>query len=142
MSYVKHYCGPRKQDLTTPRSFFDELNARFSFTLDGAARKHNALLPRYSTKASPAEWRSERVFCNPPWSNIPYFVELGVHAEVAVLLVPARVNCKCFHRALDLGAKASYFKGKLKFGKSKWNSPVDCLLLVFNELTTGTGVEG
>ena len=139
-SYVDHYAGARKQDWTTPRAFFDRLHAEFSFTLDGAADPDNALLPRYETEATAtaSNWRGERVFCNPPWSNIAPFIESAAAADLAVLLVPARTNAQWFHRALKLGAEVRYFVGKLKFGEAKWNSPVDCVLLVFARKTDGS----
>ncbi len=127
--YVDHYQGARKQDRRTPREFFDRLHAKYGFTLDGAATAENALLPRFSAEDAPISWKGERVFCNPPWSNIPPFIEQIVEAEFACLLVPARTNCKWFHRALDLGATPDYFKGKLSFS-GPWNSPIDCLLLL------------
>lgn len=130
--YVQHYQGERRQTWTTPSSLFDELDREFQFTLDGAADPNNALMARYSSPDIKRPWAGERVFCNPPWSNIPPFVELAATALLAVLLVPARTNCGWFHRALELGAKPRFFKGKPRFGDAKWNSPVDCLLLVFN----------
>jgi hypothetical protein len=132
-AYVQHYGGARMQNWQTPREFFDRLNAEFSFTLDGATEHGNSLLPRGSTMGEPIAWGCERVFCNPPWSNIAPFVELAAEAELAVLLVPARTNCRWFHRALELGATPRFFKGRLKFGEAQWNSPVDCLLLVFGD---------
>jgi hypothetical protein len=132
-AYIDHYAGPRKQDLTTPATLFDGLHREYGFTLDGAASHENALLPRYSTIEAPLPWVGERVFCNPPWSNIRPFIELAATAALAVLLVPARCNAKWFHRALELGAKVRCFLGKPRFGNSKWNSPVDCVLLVFGE---------
>lgn len=132
MPYVKHYEGERKQDRPTPREFFDKLHSRFHFTLDGAASPENALLGRYTTEFGGPSWTRERVFCNPPWSNIRPFVEQAPTAEFACLLVPARTNCKWFHRALELGARPEYFLRKLNFG-GKWNSPVDCVLLLFGQ---------
>lgn len=130
-AYVDHYRGARKQDRTTPRDFFAKLHARFNFTLDGAANKSNALLPRYATQDQMRmSWSCERVFCNPPWSDIAPFVELAATAVIAVLLVPARTNCKWFHRALELGARPEFWRGKLSFD-GPWKSPVDCLLLIF-----------
>jgi hypothetical protein len=128
--YVNHYAGERKQDRRTPRPFFDKLHSEFCFTLDGAATKCNALLPRYSSSRNPKKWKGERVFCNPPWAEIPPFIELAATADLAVLLVPARVNAKWFHRALALGGRPVYWQGKLSFG-GPWNSPVDCLILLF-----------
>lgn len=130
--YVDHYQGERSQDRRTPRKFFDGLDCRFNFTLDGAAARENALLPRFSSECHPVAWAGERVFCNPPWSNIPPFIELAADADLAVLLVPARTNCKWFHRALTLGAKPDYWQGKLNFS-GKWNSPIDCLLLIWRK---------
>lgn len=128
--YVDHYQGERKQDRCTPKKFFKELHAKYSFTMDGAATSENALLRKFSSENFPRSWVGERVFCNPPWSNIRPFVELAPTALFACLLVPARTNCLWFHRALELGAKPEYFKGKPNFS-GKWNSPIDCLLLIF-----------
>ena len=131
-AYVNHYQGARKQDRRTPQEFFFNLHKRLHFTLDGAATKSNALLARFSSERHPISWEGERVFCNPPWSNIPPFIELAPSADLACLLVPARTNCRWFHRALDLGAKPEYWLGKLSFG-GPWNSPIDCLLLMWRE---------
>lgn len=130
--FVNHYQGPRKQDRPTPKPFFAKLHAKYKFTMDGAANSENALLRKYSSEALPRPWEGERVFCNPPWSSIRPFVELAPRASFACLLVPARTNCGWFHRALELGAKVEFFKSKLNFG-GQWNSPADCLLLIFEE---------
>jgi len=132
MPYISHYKGKRKQDRRTPLEFFVKLHLEYGFTMDGAATKENTLLSRYSSRELPLPWLGERVFCNPPWAEIPPFLELAACAELAVLLVPARVNAKWFHRALALGAKPRYWQGKLCFD-GPWNSPVDCLLLVFKK---------
>lgn len=99
--------------------------------MDGASELGNGLLERASTAEHPLPWEGERVFCNPPWSNIRPFIEQAVKADLAVLLVPARTNCKWFHRALELGAYPHFFMPKPKFVGAKNSSPVDCLLLVF-----------
>jgi len=125
------YAGPRRQALTTPLKAFADLHGKFEFTMDGAATAENALLPRFSSPQDPLPWAGERVFCNPPWSNIAPFVELAATATLAVLLVPMRCNTKWFHRALELGARPIFFPARLKFGRLKNNSPVDCAALVF-----------
>lgn len=136
-AYVDWYGKGRAQNWRTPRTLFDQLHAQYGFTLDGASEPGNGLLPRASTAAEPMAWTGERVFCNPPWSNIRPFVELAPPAEVAVLLVPARTNVAWFHRALELGARPRFFKGRPKFelptheGPTS-TSPVDCMLLVWD----------
>ena len=136
--YVAWYGRGRKQNWTTPRGIFDPLHEEYGFTLDGASEPGNGLLDRASTADEPIAWHGERVFCNPPWSDIPPFVETAAHADIAVLLVPARTNARWFHRALELGATVRYFLGRPSFesgpdGQRGHNSPVDCVLLVFQK---------
>lgn len=136
--YVGWYGKERRQDWTTPRMLFDAWNYEWAFDLDGAAEPGNSLLPEGSTREHPVSWSMRRVFCNPPWNAIAPFVEQAPEALVAVLLVPARVNAKWFHRALDLGATPRYFLGRPSFGNGAHdgpghNSPVDCLLLVWDD---------
>ena len=132
-AYVDWYGGERRQSWATPPEFFWTLHQEYDFTLDGASEPGNGLLDRASTAEHPIPWDGERVFCNPPWSNIRPFVELAALADLAVLLVPARTNARWFHRALDLGATVRYFKPKPKFVGAKHVSPVDCVLLVFEK---------
>lgn len=78
---------------TTPE-LFAELHTRFAFTIDVAAAAHNAKLPRYYDIASNGlaqPWYGERVFCNPPYSNIRPWVEKAwcSGAELIVMLLPA-----------------------------------------------------
>jgi hypothetical protein len=134
--YVAWYGRSRKQNWTTPRVLFDPLHAEFGFTVDGASEPGNGLLPKASTVSNPLPWTGERVFCNPPWSNILPFVLLAPTADLAVLLVPARTNARWFHRALELGGAPRFFLGRPAFGSGPddqkgHNSPIDCLFLIF-----------
>lgn len=134
--YVDWYGKGRAQNWRTPRSLFDPLHGEYGFTMDGASEPGNGLLPVASTADEPVDWKGQRVFCNPPWSNIRSFVEQAVDAELAVLLVPARTNTAWFHRALALGAKPRFFEKRPKFELAErsgpgHNSSVDCMYLVF-----------
>lgn len=77
---------------------FAPLNKRFGFTIDAAASVENAKLPRFWTVDDDAlaqSWTDERVWCNPPYSNIRPWVEKAHHeyvigdAELIVMLLPA-----------------------------------------------------
>lgn len=136
-SYVDWYGKGRHQNWRTPRSMFDALNAEFAFTLDGASEPGNGLLSLASTVDSPVDWSGQRVFCNPPWSNIRPFIDLAGKSDLAVFLVPARTNVGWFHHALQMGATVRFFAGRPKFELPSHtgnghNSPVDCVLLIFN----------
>ena len=134
MPFENHYKGERKQDWTTPQDMFTALNRRFGFTLDGACTDENKLLPRGSTELLPLDWGGERVFCNPPWTQIAAFLEKASTANFACFLVPARCNAKWFHRALALGGRVEFFLGRPKFGNSgKGSCPFDCCLILFGD---------
>lgn len=85
-------------DRRTPRSLFDPLHEEFGFTVDAAASVDNALLPRFWSKSDSAfdhTWSGERVWCNPPYSDLPHWVSTAnaewylQPATVIVMLLPA-----------------------------------------------------
>lgn len=70
--------NPKVDDRETAPEVFGPLHERFRFTIDVAASARNAKLPRFWTVAENAlvqRWRGERVWCNPPYSNIRPWVE-------------------------------------------------------------------
>jgi phage N-6-adenine-methyltransferase len=90
----KRGARPEIDDRQTPPELFDPLHARFRFTVDVAALPHNAKLPRYFTPEQDGlaqDWTGERVWCNPPYSNIePWVAKARQHeADLVVMLVPA-----------------------------------------------------
>ncbi len=82
-------------DRGLPPGEFWVLNRRFRFTLDVAAAPHNAKLERYVTKEQDGlsvSWNAERIYCNPPYSDIRPWVEKAwreTSAELVVMLLPA-----------------------------------------------------
>lgn len=67
-----------KDERFTPWPLFRRLHAEFTFTIDVAACVTAAKLPRFYTRERNGlaqSWRGERVFCNPPWSCIPLWLE-------------------------------------------------------------------
>lgn len=58
--------------------------------MDGAATEHDALSPRFTDDISRQSWDGERVFCNPPYSDIPSFLIKASEADLAVFLIPYR----------------------------------------------------
>ncbi|EFJ8998834.1 DNA methylase [Escherichia coli] len=84
----KHHGG--SDDWRTPSLLFRNLHREFVFTLDGAATKHDTLLPRFTDDIHNQSWDGERVFCNPPYSDIPSFLVKASEADLAVFLIPYR----------------------------------------------------
>ncbi|MCZ5528355.1 DNA N-6-adenine-methyltransferase [Escherichia coli] len=77
-------------DWRTPYRLFRNLHREFNFTLDGAATEHDALLPRFTDDIHNQSWVGEKVFCNPPYSDIPSFLLKASEADLAVFLIPYR----------------------------------------------------
>lgn len=75
---------------------FAPLHEQHRFTVDAAAAHHNARLPRYWTIADNGleqPWAGERVWCNPPFSDLaPWVAKAWTEhraADLIVMLVPA-----------------------------------------------------
>lgn len=82
-------------DRALPRDAFRELHKEFKFTIDVAASPENAKLGRFYTRENSgleASWSDERVYCNPPYSDIAPWCKKAwdeTSAELIVLLLPA-----------------------------------------------------
>lgn len=92
--------NPKVDDRATTPEVFDPLNERFRFTIDVAAAEHNKKCGRfYSIEDNGLErtWAMDRVWCNPPYSDIEPWVAKawsewgnGVYApNLIVMLLPA-----------------------------------------------------
>lgn len=84
----KHHGG--SDDWRTPFLIFRNLHREFGFSMDGAATEHDTLLPRFTDDISRQSWVGEKVFCNPPYSDIPSFLVKASEADLAVFLIPYR----------------------------------------------------
>lgn len=77
--------GPRSHvdDRAATPADFAVWQQRFAFSIDVAASDENAKLPRYFTAEQDAlrlSWAGERVYCNPPYSDIEPWLEKA-HGE-------------------------------------------------------------
>lgn len=84
----------------TPDSLFTAYDWEFAFSLDAAAQGHNAKLPTFATDGLVQSWSGERVWCNPPYSDIEPWIAKGAarEADVAVFLLPVRADTDWWHR--------------------------------------------
>jgi phage N-6-adenine-methyltransferase len=116
-------------DRRTPLEFWLPLHEAHDFTVDAAASAENAVLPRYWTRETDGLrqwWAGERVWCNPPYSNIRPWVEKAwqsmVAAELIVMLLPAnRTEQKWWqelvepHRDNCHGLRVEFLPGRPRF---------------------------
>ena len=95
-NHPQQKANPLVDDRALPMSEFEKLNAEFRFTIDAAASAENAKLPRFYSIENcglKASWAGERVYCNPPYSNIAPWVQKAAFdepdAELIVMVLPA-----------------------------------------------------
>lgn len=151
---------PEIDDRATSPELFNELNLRFGFTLDVAASAANTKCEQYFSSEDDGltqSWQG-RVWCNPPYSNIPAWVDKAwcewdsEHAELIVMLLPAnRTEQSWWHllvepyRDRDNGFRVEFLPGRHRFvsedsfvdmfGKPRGRNerpPFGCCLLIWS----------
>lgn len=110
------------EDWETPQSLFEELDAKYHFTLDHCSTHENAKCSKHYTKEDDGlsqDWSGEVVFCNPPYGrNMKTWVKKcfdeSKRAKV-VMLIPARTDTAYFHDYIYGKARITFLRGRLKF---------------------------
>ena len=126
-----------RDDWATPDHLYEILDARFNFTIDAAASGPNAKNTRFWTKEDDAlaqSWLGERVFCNPPYSEVAKWAEKAseFEADVSVLLVKSATDTRWFHHCVDGFAKQVFFiKGRLTFIGAPSAAPFPSMVAVY-----------
>ena len=75
------------------------------------------------------EIKRDKIFINPPYSDIKTWVDYSINqidkglSQIIVLLVPSRTDTKWFHKLLHYGVNIQFIKGRLKFGDQKNTAP-------------------
>src|SRR5262249_41088039 len=112
-------------DRQTPDGIYQPLHRIHRFTIDVAASPATARCPRFYTAAEDGRrqsWADERVWCNPPYSDLARWIEKAWDAEAAlvIMLLPAnRTEQRWWQRLVephrDRGGRLS-----TRFLPSRW----------------------
>lgn len=107
-NHPQQTASPDVDDRAVTMADFEPLHERFQFTIDAAASSTNARLERYWTiddDALSQSWTGERVWCNPPYSEIAPWVHKAWRewrADIIVMLLPAnRTEQKWWQRYVE-----------------------------------------
>lgn len=142
-------------DRATHPDDFAVWDAEFRFTLDVAAAPHNAKCERYFTLDSDGlaqSWAGERVWCNPPYSDIRAWVAKAWHewttvnpAQLIVMLLPANRTEQGWWQDLvepwrdNPPLRVRFLRGRLRFiqaGRDRIGPnerpPFGCCLLIWS----------
>ena len=143
-------------DRGTPQKLFGELDTEFRFTVDVAASATNAKCERFYDIAADGlskSWADERVFCNPPYSDLPSWIRKAhqeTDAEVIVMLIPANRTEQPFWQTYiepyrDGGGRlvSRFLRGRTKFvidGVQTMGTPnFACCVLVWRRASSMGG---
>ena len=129
----------KSDEWSTPKALFDELNEEFGFTLDPCSTDNNHLCDKYYTvheNGLEQSWKGERVFCNPPYSEISKWCEKAFYESknpntLIVMLIPSRTDTRYFHDYILHRTEIRFVKGRLKFGDSKNSAPFPSMIVIF-----------
>lgn len=107
----------------TPRALFDSLDEEFHFTLDPCCTESSKLCNKYYTQETDGlahSWDGERVFCNPPYSDIAKWVEKCYREgtkdnTIVCMLIPSRTDTRYFHNFIYQRSEIRFVSGRLKF---------------------------
>tara|TARA_R100001594_G_scaffold64444_2_gene98732 strand:- start:2450 stop:2893 length:444 start_codon:yes stop_codon:yes gene_type:complete len=131
----------KTNEWSTPQWLFDELNYKYSFTLDPCCTKENAKCGKYYTKEDNGlikDWSGEIVFMNPPYGDeIPKWVqkayEESLNGAFVVCLIPARTDTSYWHDYIFPYAEVEFLRGRLKFGGGENSAPFPSAIAIFGK---------
>lgn len=129
----------KSDEWSTPRDLYEELDKEFNFTLDPCSTNDNYKCLKHFTIEDDGlskNWGGERVFCNPPYSNIAEWVKKAYRESIkentlVVLLIPARTDTKYFQDYIYHRSEVRFIRGRLKFGESKNSAPFPSMIVIF-----------
>lgn len=139
--------GEDDDDVETPDELYDILDKEFNFDYDPCPLKAD-----FDSLSEWAEWGATN-FVNPPFSNIPAFLEKAVNesakGKTSVFLIPARVNTVYWGkyvypyaeqvRILETGLKFKGYDRKSPFAVAVVVIPGYCQMMPrFREVSDGT----
>lgn len=112
------------------------------FKLDPCATAENALCDRFFTAEDNGltrDWGTERVFCNPPYSNPGPWAEKAYEASLAgatvVMLVKVSTDTEWWRTCVKDKATVRYLEGRLRFldrnGEQRGPAPFASALLIY-----------
>lgn len=133
------YKSSKTDEWETPQVLFDQLDREFHFTLDPCADHFNHKTPEYFTKEMDGlkqKWTGT-VFCNPPYGRqigkwVKKAYDESQNGATVVMLIPARTDTSWFHDWIYGKAEIRFIRGRIVFGKAKYNAPFPSMVCIFN----------
>lgn len=113
----------RSDEWITPPELFRRLDRAHAFTLDPCSTDWNAKTAKHFTVGQDGlkqSWANERVFMNPPYSQVAQWCEKAVHevkngCPFVFGLLASRPDSKWWHEFVKPYAWVRHYRGRVKF---------------------------
>jgi phage N-6-adenine-methyltransferase len=124
----------------TPLPLYQLIDAEFGFELDAAAQAANAKCGRFLADGLSQPWVGRAVWCNPPYSALPVWVERAwqqcrEQQNTVVMLIPAYTDPKYWSDVIIAHAdEVRFLKGRVSFlenGLKKMSARFPSVVVVF-----------
>jgi hypothetical protein len=119
----------------TPALLLARLDQEFGFTLDPCPfdPSGTAGASLWGKDGLRMSWAGQRVFCNPPYSDIAPWLAKADEANVAVYLLPSRTDVRWWHDAvIHRASEVRFIRGRLCFGDNSGPAPFASIVAVFD----------
>ena len=132
-----HYSSATDQ-WATPQDLFDQLAAKYPFTIDVCALPSNAKCRRYFSPEQDGltqDWNGEVCWMNPPYGReikrwMAKAVDEWQKGATVVCLVPSRTDTAWWHDYAMQG-EITFLRGRLKFGNAKNSATFPSAIVVY-----------
>ena len=132
-----------KQDWETPWELFYALEAKFRFTIDGAARADNTKCPRFISpqqNAHVTELHNEVIFCNPPYQDVMPWVDTFEHwhkaGNTVVTLLQDKTDTKWFLRLWQGCREIWFLQPRINFIGTETGNMHGAIVAVYDHVPT------
>lgn len=127
-----------RQDWSTPKSLFDELDREFHFQLDVCANSKNAKCKKYYSEEVNGlvqDWAPRTCWMNPPYGPDLKTWMKKAHEEArkgaaVVCLVPARTDTIWWHE-YALKGEIRFIKGRIRFDNGTGRATFPSCVVIF-----------
>ena len=109
----------------TPKPMFREFHREWNFTRDICANAMNHKLPDFVTEKEngldPEKWKGQRIWCNPPFSNIRPWVTIGRdlarsgECPLSVFMLPVMAGVRWYDIAATSGEFHQFLGGRTNY---------------------------